>query len=55
MIESEQEALAAVLWGAGFSDRRGALRPGQARGDKTTAKRFFSLFPLPTRVEIEAG
>ncbi len=55
VIESEQEALAAVLWGQDSVTE--GVRSGRVKleGDRTTAKRFFSLFPLPTRVEIEAG
>ena len=49
IIEADSGTLAGVVYGGGrFAD---AVRSGDLRvaGDKGTAKRFLSLFPLPAR------
>ncbi len=55
IIEGDSDTLASVVYGGRkFSD---ALRSGDLRveGDKSTAKRFLSLFPLPERAEAAAS
>jgi len=55
VIESRPDTLAQVVYGG--RKLADALRTGDARveGDKSAARRFLSLFPLPPTVEKTAG